>query len=63
MTLFFAIGAPIVVYDWWTLDQVLVGKFPLGPMIIATILALIFAASAVTLGYYLRSVIPVNDQS
>ncbi|MGD0292074.1 MAG: hypothetical protein ABSC63_20945 [Candidatus Binataceae bacterium] len=61
MTLFFAIGTPIVLYDWWTLDQVLVGRFPICPMIISAILALIFVASAVSLGRYLRTVIPVDE--
>jgi len=54
MALFLAIGAPIVLFDWWTLDKVLAGYFPVKAMIAATLLAVVFLGSAVILGRYIR---------
>lgn len=54
MALFFVIGAPIVLFDWWTLDQVLAGHFPVIPMIVATILLGVFIAAAALLGRRIR---------
>lgn len=58
MAVFLIIGAPIVLYDWWTLDQVLAGIFYPLPMVVASALACIFLIGAAMLGRYIRSLIP-----
>jgi hypothetical protein len=61
MTLFVLIGAPIVLYDWWTLDQVLAGIVRLVPMIVASALACVFLICAAILGRYIRNLIPPDN--
>jgi hypothetical protein len=58
MAVFLIIGAPIVLYDWWTLDQVLAGIFHPLPMVVASGLACIFLIMAAILGRYIRNLIP-----
>ncbi len=58
MAVFLSIGAPVVLYDWWTLDQVLAGIFHPLPMVVAAGLACIFLITAAILGRYIRNLIP-----
>ncbi len=58
MAAFLIIGAPIVLYDWWTLDQVLAGIFHPIPMVVASALACIFLIGATILGRYIRTLVP-----
>ncbi len=58
MALFLVIGAPIVLFDWWTLDKMLAGHFLVIPMIAATLLAGVFIAAAAALGRRFRHATP-----
>ncbi len=58
MALLLVIGAPIVLYDWWTLDQVLAGILRPVPIVVATGLACAFLVVATMLGRYIRSLVP-----
>ena len=61
MLLFLAIGAPIVLYDWWTLDKVLAGVFQPVPIFLASGFAVVFLLCAVALGRYIRGLVTLND--
>jgi len=58
MLLFLAIGGPIVLYDWLTLDQVLAGVFYPNQIIVASALACVFLIGAALLGRYIRRLVP-----
>jgi hypothetical protein len=58
MALFLLIGAPIVLYDWWILDEVLAGILHPVPMVVAAGLACIFLIMAAILGRYIRALVP-----
>jgi hypothetical protein len=61
MLLFLAIGVPVVVYDWLTLDQVLAGILHPIPIIVASGLACVFLAAAALLGRYIAGRMPRSD--
>jgi hypothetical protein len=61
MLLFLAIGVPVVVYDWLTLDQVLAGILHPIPIIVASGLACVFLAAAALLGRYIAGHVPRSD--
>jgi hypothetical protein len=58
MLLFLAIGGPIVLYDWLTLDQILTGVFYPMQIIVASALACVFLIGAALLGRYIRRLVP-----
>lgn len=60
MTVFLLIGAPIVLYDWYTIDNVLNGILHPVSMVIASALACIFLICATILGRYIRNLIPLD---
>lgn len=57
MVAILVVGAPIVLYGWWTLDQVLAGIFRPVPIVVAVGLAAIFLAVAALVGRYMRSLV------
>ncbi|MGO9267337.1 MAG: hypothetical protein ACLQBA_21075 [Candidatus Binataceae bacterium] len=61
MLVFLAIGAPIVLYDWRTLDEVLAGVFQPVPILLASGFAVVFLLGAVLLGRYIRGLVKLND--
>jgi hypothetical protein len=61
MLLFLAIGGPIVLYDWLTLDQVLAGVFYPVAIIVALGLGSVFLFGASLLGQYIRRLVLRND--
>ena len=61
MLVFLAIGAPIVLYDWWTLDKVLAGVFQPVPIFLASGFAVVFLLCAVLLGRYIQGLAKLND--
>lgn len=62
MALFLLVGAPIVLYDWYTIDEVFAGIVRPVPILIAAALGCVFLIFAAILGRYIRNLMAL-DQS
>jgi hypothetical protein len=61
MLLFLAIGGPVVLFDWLTLDQVLTGVLRPIPIVVASGLACVFLVGAALLGRYIARLVQDGD--